>query len=338
MRLGLGPAGLLTLLHHAAAGGADLLGDLLTGCLGICLLDLLGNQLALLHGPLLALLPNVDHVLVPVLEVEVWPEALAGSEVSPGQLQRIARLLSLAAAAEHGARGDGDCNLVAFLLNDHLADGLVLLHLVLFVPGLTHGLIVCLTHRLPLARGLVVAHLLQRLIADLDILLKHHRPVADPAVLVKACLALPLLGGHVVGDEGVVALLAELVGALHLLLINRFLHLHHLVDAPEVVTVVLALLPGAQLRLCGVLVGLRISTGVLAHGVSKLVEQSIRLRLPTTLSQLSRLGRLWFRKLLLELSWIIVVELLLVVILLLVVVEFLRLLLLELIALLLLVV
>lgn len=147
------------------------------------------------------------------------------------------------------------CDLLAFLLNDHFADGLVLLHLVLLVPdsdtdddqlpddindspGLTHGLIVGATHCLPLARGLVVAHLLQRLIADLDILLEHHRSVADPAVLVKAGLALPLLGGHVVSDEGVVALLAELVGALHLLLINCLLHLHHLVDAPEVVSIV----------------------------------------------------------------------------------------------------
>ena len=126
-------------------------------------------------------------------------------------------------------------------------------------------------------------------------------------------------------------------------------------------TLTFALLPGAQLRLCGVLIGLRIHCRVRTHGFSKLVEQTIRLRLPTTwkmnrnsflncdtviiiirltLNQLSRLGRLWFRKLLLELSGIIVivVELLLVVILLLIVVEFLRLLLLELIALLLLVV
>ena len=126
-------------------------------------------------------------------------------------------------------------------------------------------------------------------------------------------------------------------------------------------TLTFALLPGAQLRLFGVLIALRICTSVRTHGFSKLVEQNIILRLPTTwkmnrnsflncdtaiiiigltLNQLSRLGRLWFRKLLLELSGIviIVVELLLVVILLLVVVEFLRLLLLELIALLLLVV
>ena len=109
---------LLALLHHAAARGADLLGDLLTGCLGICLLDLLGDQLALLHGPLLALLPDVDHILVSVFIVEVWSEALAGSEalarpeVAAGQLQRVTWLLAvtlgLAAAAEHGARGDGD--------------------------------------------------------------------------------------------------------------------------------------------------------------------------------------------------------------------------------------
>ena len=59
------------------------------------------------------------------------------------------------------------------------------------------------------------------------------------AVLVETRLALPLLGGHVVGDEGVVALLAELVGALHLLLVHSLLNLHHLVDAPEVVTLII---------------------------------------------------------------------------------------------------
>ena len=103
---------LLALLHHAAARGADLLGDLLAGSLGICLLDLLGDQLALLHGPLLALLPDVDHVLVSVLVVEVRSEALARPEVAAGQLERVTRLIvvtvGLAAAAEHGARGDGD--------------------------------------------------------------------------------------------------------------------------------------------------------------------------------------------------------------------------------------
>ena len=105
-------------------------------------------------------------------------------------------------------------------------------------PCLTDSLVVGGAHRLSLAHRLVVADLLQRLIADLNILLKHHRSVADSAVLVEACLALPLLGGHVVGDEGVVALLAELVGALHLLLIHSLLHLHHLVDASEVITVI----------------------------------------------------------------------------------------------------
>ena len=43
-----------------------------------------------------------------------------------------------------------------------------------------------------------------------------------------------------------------------------------------------ALLPGVQLRLGGILVGLGIHISVGAHGVSKLVEQSVRLRLPTT--------------------------------------------------------
>ena len=56
-------------------------------------------------------------------------------------------------------------------------------------------------------------------------------------VLLEAGLALLLLGGHVVGDEGVVALLAELVGALDLLLVHRLLHLHHLVHAPHLLPV-----------------------------------------------------------------------------------------------------
>ena len=125
--LGLGPAGLqhgsvitlmmpctrppylLALLYHAAAGSADLLGDLLTSRLGIGLLDLLGDELALLDGPLLALLPDVDVV---VLGVEAGSEALAGAQVAPGELERVAGLLRvpccLAAPAEHGARGDGD--------------------------------------------------------------------------------------------------------------------------------------------------------------------------------------------------------------------------------------
>ena len=50
------------------------------------------------------------------------------------------------------------------------------------------------------------------------------------AVLGKAGLTLLLLGGDVVGDEGVVALLAEGVLALDLLLVHSLLHLHHLVN------------------------------------------------------------------------------------------------------------
>ena len=58
-------------------------------------------------------------------------------------------------------------------------------------------------------------------------------------ILIETRLALLLLGGNVVGDEGVVALLGEGVLALHLVLVHRRLHLHHLVDAPEVVTLII---------------------------------------------------------------------------------------------------
>ena len=97
------------------------------------------------------------------------------------------------------------------------------------------------------------------------------------AILLEAGLALLLLGGHVVGDEGVVTLLAEGVLTLHLLLVDRLLHLHQLLDAPHVVLFLLSgllLLPGVQLGLGGVLVPLRVGAGVRAHGVSELVEQS----------------------------------------------------------------
>ena len=112
-------------------------------------------------------------------------------------------------------------------------------------------------HGLALAYSVVIADLSQRLVTDLNILLEHmrnttkifkwlskkyfsdsdHGFVGDVAVLLEAGLALLLLGGHVVGDEGVVALLAELVGALHLLLVHRLLHLHHLVHAPHLLPV-----------------------------------------------------------------------------------------------------
>ena len=96
-------------------------------------------------------------------------------------------------------------------------------------------------------------------------------------ILGETRLALLLLGGNVVGDEGVVTLLAEGVLTLHLLLVDRLLHLHQLLDAPHVVLFLLSgllLLPGVQLGLGGVLVPLRVGTGVRAHGVSELVEQS----------------------------------------------------------------
>ena len=96
-------------------------------------------------------------------------------------------------------------------------------------------------------------------------------------ILGETRLALLLLGGNVVGDEGVVTLLAEGVLALHLLLVDRLLHLHQLLDTPHVVLFLLSgllLLPGVQLGLGGVLVPLRVGAGVRAHGVSELVEQS----------------------------------------------------------------
>ena len=96
-------------------------------------------------------------------------------------------------------------------------------------------------------------------------------------ILGETRLALLLLGGNVVGDEGVVTLLAEGVLTLHLLFVDRLLHLHQLLDAPHVVLFLLSgllLLPGVQLGLGGVLVPLRVGAGVRAHGVSELVEQS----------------------------------------------------------------
>ena len=65
----------------------------------------------------------------------------------------------------------------------------------------------------------------------------HHGLVSDVTVLLEAGLALLLLGGNIVGDEGVVALLTEGVLTLDLLLVHRLRHLHHLLDAPHVLVI-----------------------------------------------------------------------------------------------------
>ena len=95
-------------------------------------------------------------------------------------------------------------------------------------------------------------------------------------ILGETRLTLFLLGGHVVRDKGVVALLAEGVLALHLLVVDRLLHLHQLLDAPHVVLLFsgLLLLSGIELGLLGVFVLFRVSVGVRSHGVPELVEQS----------------------------------------------------------------
>ena len=106
-------------------------------------------------------------------------------------------------------------------------------------------------------------------------------------ILIETRLALLLLGGHVVGDEGVVALLAEGVLALDLLLVHRLLHLHQLLDAPHVLLLLggLLLLPGVQLGLLRVVVPLRVSAGVRSHRVSELVEQNSVISAPGDLSR-----------------------------------------------------
>ena len=102
---------LLAGLHDAAARGADLLRDLLTRGLGVCLLHLLLLQLALLHGPLLALLADVDHAVLARPRARRRPR---GSEVPSLQLQRraghgrLGAVGALAPAPEHRAAGHGD--------------------------------------------------------------------------------------------------------------------------------------------------------------------------------------------------------------------------------------
>ena len=61
-----------------------------------------------------------------------------------------------------------------------------------------------------------------------DVSCTHAGFVGDPALLVVAGVALPLLGGPVVRDEGGVALLAQLVVADHPLLPHRLRHLRQI--------------------------------------------------------------------------------------------------------------
>ena len=61
-----------------------------------------------------------------------------------------------------------------------------------------------------------------------DVGCTHAGFVGDPALLVVAGVALPLLGGPVVRDEGGVALLAQLVVADHPLLPHRLWHLRQI--------------------------------------------------------------------------------------------------------------
>ena len=135
-------------------------------------------------------------------------------------------------------------------------------------------------------------------------------------ILIETRLTLLLLGGDVVGDEGVMALLTEGVLALHLLLVHGLLHLHQLLDAPHVLLLLLGgllLLPGVQLGLLWVLVPLRVSAGVRSHRVSELVEES------SVITAASNLSRHWasvVALLLLSVLVVVVVVLLLLLLLL----------------------
>ena len=112
------------------------------------------------------------------------------------------------------------------------------------------------TNNLSLAYCIVIAGLCKGLVTNFYVLFKHlkhnvtrldthsapslsayHGFVGNVTILIETRLALLLLGGNVVGDEGVVALLTEGVLALHLLLVHRLLHLHHLVHAPHLLPV-----------------------------------------------------------------------------------------------------
>merc|ERR1719278_1595453 len=281
---GLCPAVLLARCHHTVAGGADLLRDLLAGRVGSCLLDDFLLESTLLHRPLLALLADGDE-RVGVLGQDV---VNIGSEVSARQGRGSNVGVSNLAAPSELNVGDGNCHFLAFLLNNHLTLGLVLLHLVLLVPRLTDCLVMSVTHSLSLANCIVIAGLCQGLVTNFYVLLKHHGFVGDVTILIETRLALLLLGGNVVGDEGVVALLTEGVLALHLLLVDGLLHLHQLLDAPHVLLLLLGsllLLPGVELRLLRVVVPIRVGAGVRPHGVSELVEENSVI---TSASNLSR--------------------------------------------------
>merc|ERR1719278_1392017 len=311
---GLRPAVLLARCHHAVAGGADLLGDLLAGRVGSCLLDDFLLESTLLHRPLLALLADGDE-RVGVLGQDV---VNIGSEVSARQGRGSNVGVSNLAAPSELNVGDGNCHFLAFLLNNHLTLGLV-------VPRLTDCLVMSVTHSLSLANCIVIAGLCQGLVTNFYVLLKHHGFVGDVTILIKTRLALLLLGGNVVGDEGVVALLTEGVLALHLLLVDGLLHLHQLLDAPHVLLLLLGgllLLPGVQLGLIRVFVPIRVGAGVRSHGVSELVEES---SVVTAASNLSR-HRVPIVSLLLLLSVLVVVVVVVVLLLLLSLLEILLLL------------
>ena len=102
---GLGPAVLLAGRHHAVAGGADLLGDLLAGRVGSCLLDYFLLESTLLHRPLLALLTDGDERFCVLGQVDVH----IGSQVSASQGRGSSHvgISNLAASSELNV-GDGN--------------------------------------------------------------------------------------------------------------------------------------------------------------------------------------------------------------------------------------
>ena len=102
---GLGPAVLLAGRHHAVAGGADLLGDLLAASLGSGLLDYFLCERAFLHWPFLALLTDGDERLGVLRQVDVDIR----SEVSASQCRGSSNvgISNLAASSELNV-GDGN--------------------------------------------------------------------------------------------------------------------------------------------------------------------------------------------------------------------------------------
>lgn len=95
---------LLAGLDDTAAGGADLLGDLLTCSLGVGLGHLLLLELALLDGPLFALLTNVDDIVRVILSSR---DDTSGT-VRDTRCQLHTRGTNLTTSSKHSTSRHGD--------------------------------------------------------------------------------------------------------------------------------------------------------------------------------------------------------------------------------------